>query len=191
VQLPDLPQFTILGTRLVDGGWVLDGEFSQLETVREGRSWLYVSRQDSLIGDLEALDPASRKARFNTMDPAAPPGWIHGATLPWLDGCWQAYHVTLVLDEAHSWERVKFVARDALQGRMPGWRVLREATDAVPEPGEILIPGAWDHEHCMLCEEHIDPGHTAYTDRENNWLCARCYVAYAEPHDLSFVRRDV
>ena len=87
MQLPDLPQFTILGTRLVDGGWVLDGEFNQLETVREGRSWLYVSRQDSLIGDLEALDPASRTARFNTMDPAAPPEWIHGATLPWLDGC--------------------------------------------------------------------------------------------------------
>jgi hypothetical protein len=120
LQLADLPHFTILGSRLIDGGWVLDGQFTHLETVREGRSWLYVSRADSLIRDLEALDPVSRTARFNTMDPAAPPDWVLGASLPWLDGWWQAYHVTLVLDEKHPWERVTLVARDALQGHIPG-----------------------------------------------------------------------
>jgi hypothetical protein len=188
MQLADLPQFMISGARLLNGVWVLDGQFNHLETVREGRSWLYVSRADSLIGDLEALDRETRQARFNTMDPALPSPWMTDATLPWLDGWWQAFHVSLILDTAHPWEQVTFAARDALQSRMPGYRVLQERMGEPPTPDEEIVPGAWDHEHCMLCNAHIDPGDVAYTDPENNWLCAACYTTFAEPHDLSFVR---
>jgi hypothetical protein len=189
VQLADFPQFSISDLRMLNGVWVLDGDFNHLDTVREGRSWLYVSRADSLIGDLEALDRQTRQARFNTMDPEPPARELIGAVLPWLDGWWQAFHVSLILDTAHPWHEVTFAARDALQSRMPGYRVLRERAGE-PTPDEEIVPGAWDHEHCMLCNAHIDPGHVAYTDPEMNWLCAACYGAYAKTHDLSFVRGD-
>lgn len=192
MKLADLPQFTISAVRPgAGGGWALEGQFNHLETVREERSWLYVSRRDSLIGDLEALDAQTRQARFMISDPNPPPAWLTGATLPWLDGWWQAFHVTLILDPGHPWERVSFASRDALQSRMPGYRVLREAAGDPPTPDEVVVPGGWDHEHCMLCNAHIDPGAEAYTDPEGNWLCAPCHTAFAEPHDLSFVRGDV
>ena len=189
MQLADLPQFTITGARCVDASWVLDGQFNHLRTVRSARSWLYVSRTDSLIGDLEHLDPATRRAQFNTMDLAPPPQWIRNATLPWVDGYWQAYHIALILDTEHRWERVTFGAGDALQSRVPGWRVRRAADGAVPTSTEIAAPGAWDHEHCMLCNARVNPGDAAYTDVEDNWLCVRCFVAYAERHELSFMSR--
>jgi hypothetical protein len=188
VKLSDLPQFTTTAVHGEPGSWVLDGVFNQLETVREGRSWLYVSREGSLIGDLDSLDRASRRARFVTPDSV--PTSMLGLTLPWLDGWWQAYHVALVLDTTHKWRRVLFQATDAVERRMPGWRELTPAPDEALAGEGVLVSGGWDHEHCMLCNSHIDPANPAYVDDEGNWLCVRCYEAYAEPHDLSFIRSD-
>ena len=171
MQLADVPQFTVRAVALVDDEWVLEGDFNHLNTVHEGRSWLYVSRTDSLIGDLERLDPASRCARFNTKDRTALPPWVIWHTFPWLDGYWDARDVALILDSEHTWQPVVFQASDALERRVPGWRALRSAVNRVPEADETLVPGGWDHEHCMLCNAHIDPCTTAYVEGEGNWLC--------------------
>jgi hypothetical protein len=188
MQLSDLPHFTIKSVRGRPDNWLLEGQFDHLETVREGRSWLYISRNGSLIGDLDQLDRETRRARFTTPDSL--PQDMLGVSLPWLDGWWQAYHLALILDRSHEWTSVVFAASDAIARSIPGWRELRPASDCDPEPGEVLVPGGWNHEHCMLCNVHIDPGITAYVDFERNWLCVRCYESYAKPHDVGFVRSD-
>ena len=191
MNLDDLPQFTISDMQFNEGGWVLDGRFNHLTKVREERSWLYISRMDSLLGDLKALDCDTRQARFHARNPEPPPEWILGATLPWFDGYWDPYNIALILDETHPWKQVTFIAQDGLQSRLPGWNVTRNAIRATPHPNEILLPGAWNHEHCMLCWTHIDPGDAAYADSENHWLCAECFTTYAAPHDISFVRDGI
>ena len=188
MKLSDLPQFTTTAVHGEPGNWVIDGVFNHLSSVREGRSWLYVSREDSLIGDLDSLDHASRRARFTTPD-LLPTGML-GLALPWLDGWWQAYHVALMLDNTHKWSRVLFEATDAVERHMPAWRELSPARESAPEVSGVLVPVGWDHEHCMLCNTHIDPADPAYVDNEENWLFVRCYKAYAEPHDLGFLTSD-
>ena len=54
--------------------------------------------------------------------------------------------------------------------------------------GWLIREGAWDHEHCALCNVHIDAGSPqGYIDPKENWLCPDCYERYALPRDLSFV----
>jgi hypothetical protein len=186
VKLSDLPQFSVVSRQRAERGLVLRGRFNHLDTVREGRSWLYVSGDHSLIGDLEGLDPETREAVFITPDELPEDMSI----LPWLDGWWQAYQIALILDPDHIWHRVVFKATDAFASRKPGWVNLRPAVGEDPGRGEQRVPAAWDHEHCMLCDAHIDPGGEGYVDDAQNWLCPACHDAYAKPHDLSFVRGD-
>jgi hypothetical protein len=48
--------------------------------------------------------------------------------------------------------------------------------------------GAWDHEHCELCNAHIGAAGSpvGYVDPDNRWLCTTCYETYAALHDVSF-----
>jgi hypothetical protein len=184
VKLSDLPQFRITSRDRLPSGWALHGVFNHLESVREGRSWLYGSREEFLIGDLEELDSNTREASFVTPEDHA--GEV-AATLAWLDGCWQALHLNVILDQDHVWNHLVFAASDAFISRTPGWRQLRPTTGP-QRKDEVKSAGAWDHEHCMLCTCHIDPGDDAYVDADQNWLCKGCYENYAKTHDLSFVR---
>jgi len=49
--------------------------------------------------------------------------------------------------------------------------------------------GAWDHEHCELCNATIGAAGAAegFVNPDNYWLCVDCHERYAVPHDLSFV----
>ena len=51
----------------------------------------------------------------------------------------------------------------------------------------VVVPNGWDHEHCELCNAHIDPGGTGYVDHSDHWVCAGCYTKYVAVHDLSFL----
>jgi hypothetical protein len=188
VQLPDLPQFTIVETALTQGSWVLTGHFNHLTGVEEGRSWLYVSRADSLIGELFNLERESRTARFDTYDHTRPAAAVEGHTLPWFEGTWHdAAHVAVVLDRTHLWQSVRFEATDALARRDGEWRRLRSAAGAQPEADEVLVPGGWDHEQCWFCTRDIRPGRMAVTDAEGHWACAPCHASYVQKQDLGFL----
>jgi hypothetical protein len=186
VGLADLPQFTIESRDHQPGGWSLRGYFSHVEGVHEGRSWLY-SHEVAIIGDLEGLDPLTRRATFVTSDDVP----VAAEALAWFDGWWQASQITIVLDKEHVWTRVTFEAADAFASHEPGWTQLRPAAGATRGENEVLLPMAWDHEHCMICNTHIDPGSEGYVDDERNWLCPACYSRFAARQDLRFVRNAV
>jgi hypothetical protein len=182
-RLSDLPQFTIESREVQPGGWLLRGSFNHLDGVHEGRSWLY-SRETALIGDLDALHAVKRRATFVTPDDVP----VSADTLAWFDGWWQASHITAILDPSHVWRRVVFESSDALVSHVDGWTQLRPAAGAIPDENEELVPMAWDHEHCMICDTHIDPGKDGYVDDTLKCLCPACHDRFAARQDLSFMR---
>jgi ribosome-binding protein aMBF1 (putative translation factor) len=56
----------------------------------------------------------------------------------------------------------------------------------VPDEAQVVTDG-WDHEHCELCNKHIDPGDYACINTDRLWVCLSCFDNYAKPRDLSFV----
>lgn len=188
--LKDLPAFQVLQITNADDPELI-GVFSHLKGVRAARSWLYHGDADSLIGDLVDVDEATRQARFTApfWSPSSP---IQvGSVVPWLDGYWQAYHLTMILDPEAAWKRTEFTASPAQhfrQGHVHGWTKAghKLPDDAVPTSVDEL---GWDHEHCELCQSKIGRGGDdhGYVDRNDRWLCGRCYHDYAEPRSLGFV----
>jgi hypothetical protein len=189
-RLDDLPAFQVLQITNADDPELI-GVFTHLKSVRTGRSWLYAGDADSLIGDLVDLDEATRHARFTApfWSPTSP---IQvGSVVPWLDGYWQAYHLTMILDQQAAWKRTEFTpspAQHFRQGDVHGWTKAghKLPDDAVPTSVDEL---GWDHEHCELCQSRIGRGgaHHGYVDRNDRWLCEPCYQHYAEPRSLGFV----
>jgi hypothetical protein len=190
MELRDLPQFAIERVRDAETNPRLVGRLSHLRGVQEGRSWLYAAGE-SVIGDLEDLDTVTGTAVFwapywTPGSPAQP-----GAALPWLDGYWQVYHVSMIVDPTNTWRRAEFVASDAqyfeLDGHR-GWQKVGQGLLDGAVPREV-VRGGWDHEHCELCRAHIGAAGApaGYVDVEERWLCEACYRRYAEPRDLSFL----
>ena len=43
------------------------------------------------------------------------------------------------------------------------------------------MPETWDHEHCEVCYEHIEPGMTYWASSRDTFVCDRCYDHYLRP----------
>jgi len=190
------------------------GVFDKVDDVREGRGWLLLPERKCLIGDLISLDLAAKTAVFLTAERPDPD--VVGAKLPFLDGYWQAYHVWMVVEPRWSWMPVIFQARDAVGRRfqaedvqlidgdeVKAWIEVKEMAaqsgksryyPVHPDPVTALstnadgtIAGGWDHEHCELCNTHIEPSDRGYVDPSEHWVCEGCYTKYVLAHDLSFI----
>jgi hypothetical protein len=196
-QLEDLPHFMVSGVKrgeVASDGYIpleLSGAFDTLEGIREGRCWLLLPGKQSLIGDLTSLNPDTRTALCLTSEKAVPD--VLGRSLPYLDGFWQAYHVWMVTDANQPWQEVVFHSSDAVSFSCEGGdgRKIRGLRKAKPEdsqnPELQIVRNGWDHEHCELCNAHIDPGDSCHRDAEGAWVCQRCFRQFVQPHDLSFI----
>jgi hypothetical protein len=189
MDLSGLPQFTVDARRQGEDGVVLTGHFSHLRGVRNDGGWLYRTDAPAIVGSLSRVPAApGEPVEFRSPDDDMAAGLAAGETYPWVDHYWQAYHVTMIL--AGRWEPRRFVAEAAhyfRQGGVVGWQPVG---GAIPEGAEDLgvREGAWDHEHCELCNAHIGgPGDPdGYVDPDERWLCRACYERYAVPRDVSF-----
>ena len=203
--ISELPHFAVTGTAGEPGAqFELSGVFDRLRGIQAGRGWLLFSERSALIGDVEQIDSDKQTAIFVT--PEEPQVVVTGRSLPFLDGYWQAYHIWMVTDPGWLWTRTLFQAQDAVAERLrekdgKDWIRLRKRpaeSDAgsgfrvYPGPSEAesrgIIQGGWDHEHCELCSGHIDAGHYGYVDRDNHWVCERCYESFVSVHDLAFLK---
>jgi len=196
-RLKDLPQFSVSGVKeegSAPDGYIpleLSGSFDTLEGVREGRCWLLLPDKQSLIGDLTSPDTNAKTAFYRTFDRTVPA--LVGHTLPYLNGYWQAYHVWMVMDADQVSQELVFRPSDAVSFSCDGsgGRELKGIRKTSPEdllnPDLQIVRNGWDHEHCELCNAHINPGDSGYQDAEGGWVCQRCYSRYVRPHDLAFI----
>ena len=189
MDLSGLPQFTISARRQGEGGIVLTGYLSHVRGVWNDMGWLYRTDAPSVVGTLSRVPVApGEQVEFRSPDDDMAAELTPGATYPWIDGYWQAYHVTMIL--AGRWEPRTFRAEPARyfrHGGVVGWQPLG---GALPEGAEDLgvRQGGWDHEHCELCRTHVGgPGdQQGYVDPYDHWLCRTCYERYALSRDVSF-----
>jgi hypothetical protein len=216
--LQDLPHFVVSsiergerhpGTEQIE--FKVHGIFDQASGVREGRCWLLLPDKDWLVGDLTSLDLKAGTAIFLIYEEPAPD--LIGKKLPYVDGCWQAYHVWMVADPSWHWSRVRLerrqVVSEVFQAResqtidrqeVKTWIRVKESPedggkerlypvlDGVPHKRlkEILAEG-WDHEHCELCRASIHVGGYGFSDLREHWVCEACHAKYVVTHDLSFL----
>jgi hypothetical protein len=159
--------------------------------VRTGRSWLYAGDAGSLIGDLVDLDTVTGKATF------VAPFWTRespiqvGSLVPWIEGYWHAYHVTMILDPDAGWRRTEFAAIAAQHfrvGNTYGWAKVGQELPQGAIPTFVQERG-WDHEHCELCRGKIGSGGQprGYVDPHDRWVCESCYQKYIVTRNLEFL----
>jgi hypothetical protein len=194
----------------------LHGVFDQTEGVREGRCWLLLPERDCLIGDLESLDAAARTATFNTSEKVEPKAkdrtfpYLDGywqAYHVWMvtEPQWKWREVTFLPSDVNAerlpaddstvggdgqpikeWIRIRKIG--STSGKERVYEVNSQGVSSLSEiNAKGVIPSGWDHEHCELCNGHIDAGDVGYLDLSEHWVCKVCYTKYVSTHDLSFL----
>jgi hypothetical protein len=215
--LEDFPQFTVAAVRrgeTADGymRFELEGKFNQTIKENEGE-WFYLlfSEKNSLCVTLKSLNKDTGET-IVTCDEKEEPN-VAGKTLAYLESYWRPNNVWMILDPDWGWDRKQFQGADAIaedfeskdvsiiDGREVKFWTKLEAVEktessryypageqsAQPGPGQRVVPGGWDHEHCALCNVHVDVGDVGYCDRDGEWMCIKCYERYVVQHDLAFV----
>jgi len=193
----------------------LEGRFDShvnIETDGPQWFWLLFGKRGCLCASVQSLDRTTQMAVL-TFEATEEPKLVCD-TLTYLSSRWQAYNVWMVLDPDWHWEKREFLGMDAIaeefeskdtsiiEGReVKVWTKLspvkgeRGQSRYCPAPDQPatsrskvrLIPSGWDHEHCELCNSHIDIGMFGYCDPDERWMCESCYSRYVLHRDLAFV----
>ncbi len=174
--------------------------------------WLLFGERECLCPMLKSFDKQTRTAILTCQEKEELT--ILGMKLAYLSSYWQSFDIWMVLDPNWGWERRQFQGTDAVaedyeakDATVVGGREVRVWTKLKPigaasgqsrhypatvqtlpvRPGTRLVGKAWDHEHCALCNKHIDAGMFGYCDPGERWMCENCYERYAVRRDLAFV----
>jgi len=194
----DLPQFFVDSIERGDQddngyiAWTLRGKLNRtLGIPVDAWCFLLLPGQESLTGTFTLSGEPDSDASFAT-DAKEKPDVI-GATLAELSSYWRPQHIWMIEDGSESWAEQVFSASDAVEDHFvaqdgQGWRRLSKAA-SVPsaDSSSRIVSGGWDHEHCSLCNTHIDPGDRFfYSPKHYEYLCVSCYEKYVPEHDISF-----
>jgi len=214
--LKDFPQFivaTIHHCGTGSDGYArveLDGKFDRLIDESEGNWFFLLTDSESICATLKSLDKETKTATLTCDEKDEPK--IAGKALAYLNRFWRPHHVWMILDRSWGWERKQFQGSDAVADAFESkdvsivdgqevrvWNKLRPvnpghatryypASDQSSPPGSEpqLVAGGWDHEHCALCNAHIDVAGFGYCGADGRWLCEKCYERYVMQRDLSF-----
>ena len=174
--------------------------------------WLLFGERGCLCPMLTSLDKVTNTAILTCQEKEEPR--VVGLSLAYLSSYWQAFHVWMVQDPNWGWKRKQFQGTDAVAEdyeakdvSIVGGREVRvwtkleptgvskgqsrhyPATDqALPvRAGTRLVPSGWGHDHCVLCNEHIDTGMFGYCDSGERWMCEKCDERFVTRRDLAFV----
>jgi hypothetical protein len=180
------------GGQQAHGIWRLHGTVSDLRIV-DKTSWcaLLGPMRNCIYGDWVGESGEDCTAQFETC--CEPAGVVAGTHLP-NAGDMLAWSAILVEDGLDAWKEITFEAKDAIETRFVDeggkpWRKLAEFKEGGSiDLGANVVHGGWDHEHCMICNAHIDPGDRFYMHRtENEFVCVTCHERHVATGDLSFL----
>jgi hypothetical protein len=214
--LNEFPQFVVAAVRRGGTGssgytrFELVGRFDRLIEENEGNWFFLLFGGESICATLKSLDRETKAATLTCDEKDEPK--VVGQTLAYLDTYWRPHHVWMILDRSWGWEKKQFHGADAVaeifesndvsivDGReVKVWTKLTpvkpgDPVRLYPEPDRSsesgseprLVPGGWDHEHCTLCNVHIDVAGFGYCDPDGTWMCEKCYERYVMQRDLAF-----
>jgi hypothetical protein len=205
----DLPQFQV---RAVEQGatasngnirWILHGTLSSTQGVDfKFWSWLLLPGRDGITGNFAEPRGPNLETTFTTSDKEKPQ--LEGLSLACLGAYHQAYHVWMVEDGPAAWTEGVFAASDAVAEHFVGtdgqnYRKLSKASDIPDRASESVqesdsaggqswvVPAGWDHEHCAICNAHVDPeDHYFHYEPFNAFLCVTCYQEYVLIGSIGF-----
>ncbi len=189
-ELQKLPQFTITAIRSgPDIGY--EGLFDS--RIQLGTNWYGYLVDVQLFTCFEGFFsislPDSASATFI---PEKKSGQLHiGQKLAWFDGYW-GERAAIVLDKTMEWRRELFKSSDVMQYRS-GNSIIRGPVGqqpTFPVEGEgVLVPGGWDHEHCLICWQTISEYEQpyGYKNRNEGWICEECFHHYVESKSFGFL----
>jgi hypothetical protein len=190
----------------------LDGRFDRsIEEKIDDWFFLLFDEKRSVCVTLQSFVKETNAAIL-TCDEKDEPG-VAGKSLAYLNCYWRPHMIWMVLDTSWGWAKKQFCGLDAIaedfeandisiiDGReVKFWTKLAPMRDSgqsrhyptsdqnsLPGSGPRLVPLGWDHEHCELCNAHIDVGNFGYCDPDDQWLCEKCHERFVVPRDLSFV----
>jgi hypothetical protein len=174
--------------------------------------WLLFGKNGYLCAGVQSVNKETNAAVL-TFEATDEPD-IVGQRLAYLSPYWQGFHVWMVLDPNWGWEKKQLQGIDAVAEdyeskdvSIVGGREVRVWTKLEPtgassgqsrhypatdqtlpvRSGTRLVPSGWGHEHCELCNAHIDAGTFGYCDPGQRWMCEKCYERYVMRRDLAFV----
>ncbi len=209
MNLASLPRFTIskvLRLRPDQDGYVdfeVSGTVSDVRALEVGsRYWLYVSGGDySPIVDVLSLDQKESTATLDGLAFPGSPKILIGDSYPIITAYWNANIYAAILDDRRIWTKTPVTPTGSFETMVPGY-VARSTpsrpgltryyptAEAPVDKTARVVDGGWDHEHCGICNEHIGADDPAgFVDPDGLWLCDKCFGAFAEPHDLRFIRK--
>jgi hypothetical protein len=192
----------------------LDGRFDRgIEESVQAWFFLLFDEHRSVCVTLQSFDKETNAATL-TCDEKDEPD-VAGHSLAYLSRYWRPHVIWMILDKSWGWQRKQFRGLDAIaedfeaksvsivDGReVKFWTKLEPVRETEGQsrhyppasdqnsphgPASRLVPLGWDHEHCELCNVHVDVGDFGYCDTDNQWLCEKCYEKYVVRRDLAFV----
>jgi hypothetical protein len=188
MKLTELPSMLVERVERDEERTTVHGRFDRLDGVRESGGFR-LRRGEYAWASLVIVDRASYSVLVAGSADDELARLEVGERYIWLATYWDMPFVEAVADESTVWRRFELQPTDAQyfrQGDVVGWR---EVGSELPEGAASIgvKPGGWDHEHCDLCDAHIDARNPiGYTNDDGYFLCSRCYERYGTTHDVSF-----
>ena len=186
--LEDLPKFTVHSMEADAEHVLLKGMFDRIDGVRvDGWDYLYSFGPPYLAAEVASFNSQSKRAGYRVFRKHASAKSVRpGSVLYWLYAYWKPEVVDAVLDLQYAWAPQIFVNQDAYSRRTDNWRVLSPVSQGAPGAEHAHVEGGWNHEHCDICNGHIDPGSEFY-QRDYVFICHPCFERFVRTHDLSFL----
>jgi len=156
-----------------------------------GEGWIggiFLEGARFIWGRFRDVDATARRCSFYPDRAAELSALKSGGQYPFIDAYW-GERAELVLDEGRRWQRTHFEPSDMVSFPLEdgSWLGRRSSPEA-PSGGE-LVPGAWDHEHCRICQEKIGCGGVpdGFLSPPDAWVCEECYAGFVAPRSLAFI----
>jgi len=177
------------------------GTVSDIDQIENGsRYWLYIDGElCSVIVDITRIDQRLSTALLEGHTSDVDRALRVGESYPIITDFWNPYVYAAVLDENRVWTKTSFKAIGSFESAMHGYSVrssparpgltrIYPSAAAGSDDSVRIVDGGWDHEHCTICNRHIDTDNPiGYVDNDSSWLCVKCHETFAVYHDLKFI----
>jgi hypothetical protein len=190
--LADFPRFTVEVVETIDeDSYRIAGTFDRIDGVsRDGWDYLVgTGIPGGMTATVLTFDETSKQASYKLFATDVKYHDLQvGMVLGWLSSYWDPLLIFAISRGPDVWKPLVFQPSTAYYWAKGAWTNNEEgAKRSAGLEGIIAVPGGWDHEHCDLCNKHIDDGdkYWLFEDGRSEFLCDACYAVTVPSRDLT------